>query len=346
MDVCLLIKQRLEELGLEQKALAAATEVTESYISQLLTRKKLPPAPGRTDIYGKMAKFLKLPNDKLSKLVDLQRMEELKRDLGDPPAPLFHEVRELILRKCTPDKEKQIRAIFEKQPFGELERLVTQKLSDVVKRFAREELEGEDWLHLVARLSGRSYEEMRVIILEFLDTDVFNVSVENCVSFLDPLIASWDIDLATFSMEIVLNRRLAPGQPKKFEFVEREPDQPEEEQGLKEFLDDSSLSGTATKEEMEFLKKLRFNGKRPTSLYFYRELQNLRDPLHFRALMTRTPRTKILGQSQPEGSAAPMHKHLEANGIEKQLQLDGRKGGIQHWAGDKGRRGKKQKANS
>ena len=284
MDVCLLIKQRLEELGLEQKDLAAATEVTESYISQLLTRKKLPPAPGRTDIYGKMAKFLKLPSDKLSKLVDLQRMEELKRDLGDPPAPLFHEVRELILRKCTPDKEKQIRAIFEKQPFGELERLVTQKLSDVVKRVAKEELEGENWLHLVAHLSGRSYEEMRVIILEFLDTDVFNVSVENCISFLDPLIASWDIDLATFSMEIVLNRRLAPGQPKRFEFVEREPDQPDEAPGFEEFLNDSSLSGTVTTEEMEFLKKLRFNGKCPTPLYYYRELQNLRDPLHFRTL--------------------------------------------------------------
>jgi transcriptional regulator with XRE-family HTH domain len=270
-------------LGLEQKDLAAATEVTESYISQLLTRKKLPPAPARTDIYGKMAKFLKLPSDRLSKLVDLQRLEELKRDLGDPPAPLFHEVRELILGKCAPDKEKQIRAIFEKQPFGELERLVTQKLSDVVKRVAKEELEGANWLHKVARHSGRSYEEMRVIILEFLDTDVFNVSVEHCVSFLDPLIASWDIDLTTFSMEIVLNRRLAPGQPKKFEFVERESDQLDEEPGLKEFLNDSSLSGTATKEEIEFLKKLRFNGKRPTPLYYYREFQNLRDPLHFRA---------------------------------------------------------------
>jgi transcriptional regulator with XRE-family HTH domain len=346
VDVCLLIKRRLEDLGLEQKDLAAAAEVTESYISQLLARKKLPPAPGRTDIYGKMAKFLKLPSDKLSKLVDLQRMEELKRHMGDPPAPLFHEVRELILRKCASDKEKQIRAIFEKQPFGELERLVTQKLLDVAKGVAKEELESENWLHLVARLSGRSYEQTRVNILEFLDTDLFNVSDENCVSFLDPLIASWDIDLATFSMEIVLNRRLTPGQPKKFEFVEKEPDQPEEEPGFKEFLNDSSLSGTATKEEMEFLKKVRFNGRRPTPLYYYRELQNLRDPLHFRALMTRTPRTKILGQSRPEGSAAPMHKHLRANGIEKQLQLDGRKGAIQHWAGDKGRRGKKQKANS
>ena len=235
MDVCLVIKQRLEELELEQKDLAAAAEVTESYISQLLTRKKLPPAPGRTDIYDKMGKFLKLPSGKLAKLADHQRKEELKRHLGDPPTPLFKEVRELILRKCAPAKEKQIRAIFEKQPFGELERLVTQKLLDVVKRVAKEELESENWLHLVARLSGRSYEEMRVIILEFLDTDVFNVSVENCVSFLDPLIASWDINLATFGMEIVLNRRLTPGHPKKFEFVEREPGQARGRAGAQRF---------------------------------------------------------------------------------------------------------------
>jgi hypothetical protein len=172
--------------------------------------------------------------------------------------------------------------IFEKQPFGELERLVTQKLLDVVKRVAKDELESKTWFHSVARLSCRSYEAMRVSILEFLETDVFNVSVENCMSFLDPLIESWDINLKNFGMEIVLNHRLASGHPKKFEFVEKEPDQPEEEPGLKEFLNSSSLSGTATKEEMEFLKKLRFNGKRPTSLYYYRELQNLRDPLHFR----------------------------------------------------------------
>ena len=83
MDVCLVIKQRLEELGLEQKDLADAAEVTGSYISQLLTRKKLPPAPDRTDIYDKMEKLLKLPSGKLSKLADLQRKEELKRSFGD-----------------------------------------------------------------------------------------------------------------------------------------------------------------------------------------------------------------------------------------------------------------------
>jgi len=277
------IKRRLEELGLEQKDLASASEVTESYISQLLARKKLPPAPDRTDIYEKMAKFLKLPSDRLAKLAEHQRREELKKGLAGPPAPMFAEIRELILRKCVAAKAKQVSAIFEKQPFGELERLVTQKLLDVVKTVVREELNSENWLHLMARLAGRSYEQMRVTLLEFLDTDVFSLSPENCVSFLDPLIESWDVDLTTFGMEIVLNRRIASGDPRRFAFVETGPGQLEPEPGFKEFLKDRSLSGTATTEEKELLRNLRFNGKRPTSLYYYRELQSLRDPLHFRA---------------------------------------------------------------
>jgi hypothetical protein len=283
MDLPLVIRQRLEQLGRGQRDLAVAAQVTESYISQLLTRRKAPPAPERTDIYGKIEEFLKFRSGELTKLAEQQRHEALKRKLADPPAPLFGEVRELVLRKCKPDKQKQIAAIFEKQPFGELELLVTQKLLDVVKKVARRELESENWLRLVAKLSNRSYEEMRVGILEFLDTDIFNVSIENCVSFLDPLIEFWDIDLATFGLEIVLNRRVAPGHPKKFEFVEKdfEPSL-EEEPGLREFLQDASLSGGATEDEIAFLKKLRFKERRPTALYYYRELQNLRDPLHFR----------------------------------------------------------------
>lgn len=283
MDFALMIKHRLQNLGFEQRDLARAAEVTESYISQLLTRKRAPPAPGRTDIYAKMGGFLKLPNGELAKLAEAAQQAELRKKLADPPAPLFAGVRELVLRKCKPGRQKEIRAVFEKQPFGELERLVTQKLLDVTKRVAKEELESENWLRLVARLSNRSYEEMRVAILEFLDTGIFDVSVENCLSFLDPLIESWDIDLASFGMEIVLNRRVAPGHPKRFEYVERESGRPpEDEAGLKEFLRDTSLSGDANDEEVAFLKRLTFKNRRPTALYYYRELQNLRDPLHFR----------------------------------------------------------------
>jgi len=283
MDVSLVIRHRLNELGLGQRDLATAAQVTESYVSQLLTGKKAPPMANRTDIYEKMEAFLKLPSGELSKLAELQRIEELKGKLGDPPVPLFKEVRELILRKCAIDKEKQVRAIFEKQPFGELERLITQKLLDVVKGVAKKELESEDWLREVARLSNRDYEQIRVIIMEFLEMDIFHVSIENCASFLEPLIESWDIDLETFGMEIVLNHRVVREHVKKLEFVEKEPEQPfEEEPGLKKFLSDTRLSGDASEEEIEFLRKLRFKTKRPTPLYYYRELQNLRDPLHFR----------------------------------------------------------------
>ena len=345
MDVCLVIKQRLEELHLEQRDLAGAANVTESYISQLLTRKKLPPASERTDIYAKMERFLKLPSGRISKLADHERREEVKKKLGDPPLPLLKEVRELILRKCAPDKEKEVRAIFEKQPFGELERLVLQKLLDVVKKVAKEELESENWLRLVARLIGRSYEHMRVIVLEFLDTDVFSVSVQDCDSFLDPLIESWDIDLGTFAMQVVLNRRLAPGHPKKFEFVEKEAEPPrEEEPGFKRFLRDRVLSGDAIEEELAFLKRLRFNGKRPTPLYYYRELQNLRDPLHFRSPLPKAARAGTQGEPKSERSVAPMHRRMEAKGVEKQLQLHGRRKAVERWAESKSGLGKKPKA--
>jgi hypothetical protein len=160
---------------------------------------------------------------------------------------------------------------------------VTQKLLDVAKDVARAELESENWLRMVARLSQRSYEQMRVMILEFLDTDVFHISIDNWVSFMDPLIESWDIDLESFSMEIVLDRRLTLGHLKRFDFVEHKPEQPLHlEAGFEEFLRDSVLSGDVTDEEIEFLKQQRFGGRRPTALYYYRALQCLRDQLHFR----------------------------------------------------------------
>src|SRR5919197_3052712 len=156
MDVAFMIRQRLADMGREQRDLARAAEVTESYISQLLTRKKAPPAPHRTDIYDKMDTFLQFPRGELARLADLQRREELQEKLGEPPAPLFQDMRALILRKCPPDKAPDLGAIFAKQPFGELERLVTHKLLDVVKTVAKEELASETWLRIMARLADRS----------------------------------------------------------------------------------------------------------------------------------------------------------------------------------------------
>ncbi|HEY3219222.1 MAG TPA: helix-turn-helix transcriptional regulator [Gemmatimonadales bacterium] len=243
MDVALVIRERLEELGLEQRDLARAAHVTESYVSQLLSGKKAPPAPHRTAIYERLDRVLKLPPGELTKVAERERIEELKRKLGGRPEPLFPRVRQLILRTCRPEQATQLNAIIERQPFGELERLVASKLLDVVG----------------------------------IATDIFHLSAKQ-VALLESRVESWDIDLATFALEIVLRPRVGTERTRRFEIVERSA---APEPGLAKFLADESLSGTATDAELEYLKALQFQGRRPTALFYYRELQNLRDSLHF-----------------------------------------------------------------
>jgi transcriptional regulator with XRE-family HTH domain len=240
MDVALVIRQRLDELGLDQRDLAGAAGVTESYVSQLLTHKKSPPAPERTDIYDRMDRFLKLPAGELARVAEAHLKEERKRRLGEV-APLFPELRELILRKCTPGQFEAVRAIIEGQSFGELERLVVQTLLQITHV-------GGDALHVTPKQRAR----------------------------LDAIIAVWEWDPATFAVAVSLKT----GEHKRFEYVER--GNGDQEKGLAEFLREPLLSGAATAEELAFLKSLRFKDRRPTALYYYRELQNLRDPLHFR----------------------------------------------------------------
>jgi transcriptional regulator with XRE-family HTH domain len=288
VDVSLLIRQRLAELRLEQKDLARAARVTESYISQLLTGKRAPPAPSRSDIYPRMERFLKLPSGELARLAELERQEALQRERGAEPAPLLRHVREVVLRKCDPATAGRVRRIFERQPFGELERLVTQRLVDVVKRVVREELSHEDWLRAVARLGGR---EMRRCVSRRSSSQhrLRPLSAEDCAASrsADRIVAHRPRDVRAGRGA----RRWAAAElVRRFEFVERvlgrlggpEP-------GLKEFLEDPSLSGTITAAELECLERLRFRDRRPTALFYYRELQNLRDPLHFRPLSVPAP---------------------------------------------------------
>ncbi len=282
MDFATLVRSRLTTLGVAQRDLARAAHVADSYISQLLTRKRAPPAPDRTDIYPKMEAFLRLDRGQLGRLAASERTAELKRRLGQTPQPMFQGFRDLMLGKCVAGKRDEVRLVFERHPFGTLERLITQKLLDVVQRIARQELESQNWIRLAAQVGNRTHEEMRAMVLDFLDADIFHVSRENCIAFMDPLVESWDIDLDTFRFDISLNRRLAANAQRRFEFVETEAlDDSPEPAGLVEFLDDPRLSSGITEQEARFLRSLRFDGKQPTKLYFHRALQSLRDPLHF-----------------------------------------------------------------
>lgn len=282
MDVSILIKQRLSDKGLDQKDLAAAAGVTESYISQLLAGKKTPPSPARTGIYEKIGKFLGLAGGELPKLAELQRRQELKRKVVDLPRPLVRDCRELLLRKCSTRTREAVRRIFEKEPFGELERLVSQQILSVAQAEAQEYRQREGWLRSIASASGRDDQGVQNALSEFVDADVFQLASDACVLFLDLIIEAWDIDLKAFALEIKLRRDTASGGAKRYEFLEKPAPPPFYiEPGLEQFLSDKSMSGDANDDEIRFLTLIKFVGRRPTALYYYRELQNLRDPLHF-----------------------------------------------------------------
>lgn len=277
-----IIRQRLQELKREQRDLAAAAQVTESYISQLLSRKKAPPAIERTDLYDRMDAFLEFPRGHLAAMAQAQRLEELKRKLAEFPAPLLREGRELLLRKCKPETRTLVREIFERQAFGELERLVSQALLSAVKGVVRDGLKIGKWMRRSGKLRRQWQAESRTRILEFLDTDVVNVSAEQSSVFLDPLIESWNIDLKTFKVEVWLDKRWTSARTVCFQFVETGvPPRTDEEPGLKEFLRNPEMNRDTSQEELTFLKSLQFHRLRPSALYYYRELQSLRDPLHF-----------------------------------------------------------------
>src|SRR5882762_11876922 len=87
------------------------------------------------------------------------------------------------------------------------------------------------------------------------------------------------------------------------------------------------MSSDATEAEIEFLKSLKFRGNRPRALYYYRELQSLRDPLHF-----------------AEVPATPANGRRDFSRVDKQAQLDSRKKAIQRWAKNKPNPRKKDSA--
>jgi len=141
---------------------------------------------------------------------------------------------------------------------------VSQTLLAAAKGAAREGLQDEKWLRRAGRLGRQSQEELQAEIQDFLDTDVLNISVEQCSNFLNPLIESWDIDLKSFNLEVRLSKGLASRGVVRFEYAEASVlPGAEEEPGFKEFLRNPGMSGDASDEELAFLKSLKFHRLRP-----------------------------------------------------------------------------------
>ena len=60
LTVAQLILRRLKELQRTPSDLARALQVPESYVSDLLAGRRLPPGPNRSDVYTPISKFVAL----------------------------------------------------------------------------------------------------------------------------------------------------------------------------------------------------------------------------------------------------------------------------------------------
>src|SRR5437899_2634537 len=124
-----LLRRRLRELKRTPRELADAVNVSEDYMADLVTGRRRPPAPGRTDLYAPMTKFLRLHRN------DLPTCARAERAAGPagrrrPDAEVSRQVLEL----CLPERQ---RVLQRRRPFGRRRVLLPIRgleLHDVLRR--------------------------------------------------------------------------------------------------------------------------------------------------------------------------------------------------------------------
>jgi len=206
-----LVRRRLRELNRTPRELAAAVKVSEGYIADLVAGRRRAPAPSRSDLYTPMAKFLRLHRNDLPTCA---RAEHATAPAARRPTP---EVRRLALELCGPGTVRALTRRLARRDGPELEGLIVQRLLGVAQGFVIRQLEDEAGLSVAAAREGRSYLELRMRLLEFLDATPDSVTARDYEDFVRPRIATWELDLETRAMRIVLrSREVAPRRRRAF----------------------------------------------------------------------------------------------------------------------------------
>jgi len=198
-----LILRRLTELERTPADLADALQVPESYVIDLIAGRRRPPNRDCGDLYDRMTKFLRLHRDELSRLRHTGRAAEAN---GSRRPQI--KVRRLLFELCEPARAHAVnRGLTDRKRSPALEILIARRLLDVAQSFVRRQLDDEVGIRVAAKREGCSHTEVRLRLIDFLDVTPESLTVSDHEVYLRPRIATWDIDLETHAMKIVLRSR-------------------------------------------------------------------------------------------------------------------------------------------
>jgi hypothetical protein len=193
-----LLRRRLRELGRSPGELAEAVEVPAEYIADLMSGGRRPPLPGRTDIYGKMTSFLRLGRNDV---IACARAERAAAPAGSRGPAVS--VRTAFLELCEPGTARTLARRHARDGGAELAGLI-QRVLEVAQGTVRRDLDDHIGMRVAAVDRGRSYLDMRIRVLEFLDVTADAVTADDLTEFVRTRITRWDVDLETGVLRVVL----------------------------------------------------------------------------------------------------------------------------------------------
>ena len=193
-----LLRRRLREIGRSPHELAEAVQVPPEYIDDLMAGSRRPPLPARTDIYAKMTTFLRVGRNDVIACARAERAA-----VASGPVDPGSRVRAQLLALCAPATARTLERRRTRGGSAELADLF-QRLLDVTQGSVRRTLDDQIGLRLAAAERGSTYLAMRFRVLEFLDVTADTLSPQDLREFVQPRIASWDVDLATGVLRVVL----------------------------------------------------------------------------------------------------------------------------------------------
>src|SRR2546428_6696778 len=139
-------------------------------MADLVSGRRRPPAPGRSDLYAPMTKFLRLHRNDLPTCA---RAERAAAEAAGRPDP---EVCRQVLELCAPERQRVLQRRFARPEGAELERGIVGRLLPLAPGFVNPKPQDGGGLRMAAVRGGGTYLQGPHRLLEFLDADAASLT--------------------------------------------------------------------------------------------------------------------------------------------------------------------------